>query len=334
MIISKTPLRISFFGGGTDYPSYYEKYGGEVLSTSIDQYVYVTVSKLNPLFEHKIRVAYSKTELVRTVDEIQHPSVRHCLRHLGIKEGVEVSVTTDLPARTGLGSSSAFTVGLLHALYACAGRMISQEDLAREAIHVEQRLICERVGSQDQVAAALGGFRRIAFAKDNLFRAEPVPVSPERRLQLQSHLLLFFTGITRLAEEVLQDQASRVEVNGATLEAMRSQVAEACRILCSPERSLSGFGELLHEGWRMKRALSARISNALIDDAYAKARAHGAVGGKLLGAGGGGFLLIFAPPERHEDIRRALAPLVSVPFAFEQDGSRLIYYRPQAVALA
>ncbi len=334
MIISKTPLRVSFFGGGTDYPAHYEEHGGEVISTSIDQYVYVTVTRLNPLFEHKIRVAYSKTELVRTVDEIQHPSVRHCLRDLGIEEGVEVSVTTDLPARTGLGSSSAFTVGLLHALSAYQGKLISQENLAREAIHVEQKLICERVGSQDQVAAALGGFRRITFGKDFVFRAEPVPLSVDRRAQLQSHLLLFFTGITRLAEQVLEEQSSKVQVNAATLSAMRAQVAEAVDILCSARRELAEFGALLHEGWQMKRGLAACISNELIDQSYAKARAQGALGGKLLGAGGGGFLLIFAPPDRHDAIRKALAPLVAVPFGFEQEGSRLVYYQPRLAAFA
>lgn len=325
MIISKTPLRISFFGGGTDYPDHYEEHGGEVLSTSIDKYVYITVSRLNPLFEHRIRVAYSRTELVRTVDEIVHPAVRHCLSHLGIDEGVEISVTSDLPARSGLGSSSAFTVGLLHALHAYRGKLVSQEDLAREAIHIEQKVICEKVGSQDQVAAALGGLRRIEFSRDHLFRADPLPVTQDRKRELENHLMVFFSGVTRYAEDVLTEQKQRTAMNYATLCEMRRQVDEGVRILCDCGRSLDDFGQLLHQAWEFKRSLSSKISSGAIDDAYAKARGAGAIGGKLLGAGGGGFLLLFAPPERHDAIRDALNPLVQIDVGLASEGSRIIY---------
>lgn len=325
MIISKTPLRISFFGGGTDYPDHYEQHGGEVLNTSIDKYVYITVSRLNPLFDHRIRVAYSRTELVRNVDEIIHPSVRHCLKHFGIEEGIEISVTSDLPARSGLGSSSSFTVGLLHALHAFQERLISQEELAREAIHIEQKVICEKVGSQDQVAAALGGLRRTEFSREHVFRADPLPLSKDRVFELQSHLMVFFSGVTRYAEEVLTEQRQRTAVNYSTLCDMRRQVSDAVKILCDSSRSLEDFGALLHEGWELKRSLSTKISSDTIDQAYNKARQAGAIGGKLLGAGGGGFLLVFAPPDKHEAVRRALDPLVQIEVALTSEGSRIIY---------
>ena len=325
MVISKTPLRVSFFGGGTDYPEYYEAHGGEVLSTSIDKYVYVTVSRLNPLFEHRIRVAYSKTELVKTPEEIAHPCVRHALLWLGIREGVEISVTTDLPARSGLGSSSAFTVGLLHALYAFQGKLVGQEQLALDAIHLEQKVIGEKVGSQDQVATALGGLRRITFAESPVFRADPLPLSQARREDLQSHILLFFTGITRFSEDVLDEQKKRTAQNLPTLAEMRQQVAKGVEILCDPSRPILDFGRLLHRAWEFKQSLSSKISNAPINEAYTKALAEGAYGGKLLGAGGGGFLLVLAPPDRHLSVAKALAPFVRVNAAFETSGSRLIY---------
>ena len=327
MIITKTPLRISFFGGGTDYPAYYEAHGGEVLSTSIDQYVYLTVSRLNPLFEHRIRVAYSRTELVREVAEIEHPSVRGCLRHLGLESGLEISVTADLPARTGLGSSSAFTVGLLHALHAQRGELLSREALAREAIHVEQKVIGERVGSQDQVGTAIGGFNRIHFSKDAGFSVEPLPLPDERRRALQHRLLLYFTGLARYAEDILDEQCERVNDNLATLARMRGHVAEATRIVCNPAGDLDDFGRLLDEGWRLKRSLSSKVSNSSVDAAYAAAKRVGALGGKLLGAGGGGFLLLYAAPDAHESIAAALPSLTRVPFSFENGGTQLIYYR-------
>jgi len=326
MIITRTPLRISFFGGGTDYPNYYEEHGGEVLSTSIDQYLYITVNRLTQFFEHRIHIGYSRSELVKEVDEIEHPSARCCLKHLGIDSGVEIFVMSDLPARTGLGSSSAFTVGLLHGLHAFKRTLVSKDALAREAIHVEQKVIGERVGSQDQVAAALGGLNHVHFDKRSTFRAEPLPVCPDRKALLQSHLMLFFTCIARSANEILVEQEAKVAQNAAPLGRMREQVGEGARILCDKGRDIGEFGELLHEGWTLKRGLSSKVSNSFIDQAYATAREHGAVGGKLLGAGGGGFLLLFVPPERQEAVKFALPGLMHVPFAFEEEGSRLIYY--------
>lgn len=327
MVITRTPLRISFFGGGTDYPKYYEEHGGEVLSTSIDRYVYLTVSRLDPLFQHRIRVAYAKTELVREISEIQHPSVRACLQHLGMKGGVEISVSADLPARTGLGSSSSFTVGLLHALHAYQGKLVSPAELAREAIFVEQKVIGEGVGSQDQVAAALGGFRHIVFAKEPLFVADPLPLSTARKEELQKHLLLFFTGQTRLAEEVLQEQSMKTNENRELLSRMRELVEPGRKILVNEAEPLKKFGALLDEAWNIKRSLSAKISNSLVDQAYEAGRRAGAEGGKLLGAGGGGFLLFFVQPKFQAKVREALRPLVEVPFRFESGGSRLIYIR-------
>jgi len=325
MVISKTPLRISFFGGGTDYPEYYEEHGGATLCTSIDKYVYVTVSRLNPLFDHRIRVAYSKTELVREVAEIAHPCVRNALQWFGIESGIEISVTTDLPARSGLGSSSSFTVGLLHALHAFQGRLVGQEQLALEAIHLEQKVIGEKVGSQDQVAAALGGFRHLTFSRSPVFRADPLPLLPSRRNELQDHLLLFFTGITRFAEDVLDEQKKRTPFNLETLAEMREQVFNAEQLLCDERRPIEDFGRSLHAAWEKKRSLSSKVTTDAIDSAYAKALAAGALGGKLLGAGGGGFLLIFAKPADQPAVRSALSPLVEVEVAFESAGSRLIY---------
>ncbi len=326
MIISKTPLRISFFGGGTDYPAYYEQHGGEVLSTTINQYVYVTVRRLQPFFDYRIRVAYSKTELVKHFSEVQHPSVRHCLGHIGVEDGIEVSVTSDLPARSGLGSSSSFTVGLLHALTALQGKLISQEELAREAIFVEQKLIGEKVGCQDQVGTAVGGIRHIVFSKNDLFDARPLPVSSVRLNDLQDHLMLYFTGITRFAEDILTEQCERVNDNLKALEAMRGQVQEGCAILCDEHRDLADFGKLLGDAWNLKKSLSSKISNSLVDQAYETALKNGALGGKLLGAGGGGFLLLFVPPDAQNRVRELMLPLVEVPFRFESNGSRLIYY--------
>lgn len=326
MIITRTPLRISFFGGGTDYPGYYEEHGGQVLSTTIDHYLYITVNKLNPFFEHRIHVGYSRSELVNKVDEIQHPSVRACLNHLNIDRGIEIFVMSDLPARTGLGSSSAFTVGLLHSLHAFQHHLVSKDFLAREAIHVEQNVIRERVGSQDQVAAAFGGFNCIHFDKQSLYRADTLPFDPGRKKALNRHLMLFFTSISRSAHEIVEEQCQKVQANLTNLKLMKEQVSEGTRILLEPHRDLREFGELLHEGWMLKQQLSSRISNAFIDDAYETARRHGAIGGKLLGAGGGGFLLLFAPPDRQQELRANLPKLMHVPFCFEDEGTRLIHF--------
>jgi D-glycero-alpha-D-manno-heptose-7-phosphate kinase len=326
MVISQTPLRISFFGGGTDYPGFYDEHGGEVLNTTIDKYLYITVNKLNPFFDHRIHIGYSKSELVNDVDEIQHPSARCCLKHLDISHGVEIFVMSDLPARTGLGSSSAFTVGLLQSLHAFQHRLVSKDFLAREALHVEQNIIKERVGSQDQVAAAFGGFNRVYFDRHSTFRVEPLPFNPERKRALNQHLMLFFTSISRSAHEIVEEQCQKVQINVPSLKQMQKQVAEGTRILCNSKTDLREFGELLHEAWTLKRGLSSRVSNTVIDDAYDRAREHGAIGGKLLGAGGGGFLLLFVPPEKQKSLIANMPGLLHVPFEFEADGTRLVHF--------
>jgi D-glycero-alpha-D-manno-heptose-7-phosphate kinase len=325
MVITRTPLRVSFFGGGTDYPAYFKKHGGAVLSTSIDKYVYVSVTRLGRLFEHNFRVAYSKTELVKNACEIQHPSVRACLSHLGIEQGLEISVTSDLPARTGLGSSSSFTVGLLNGLHALSGRLIGKAALAAEAIHVEQNVIGERVGNQDQVAAALGGFNFIQFSEDGSFLAEPLPVGPERRQELFSRLFLVYTGISRFADEVLVEQCANVENRLAELATIKTLAIQAREILCDERHPISDFGALLHQAWIEKKKLSSRISTGPIEQIYNTARDAGAIGGKLLGAGGGGFLLIFTEPENQAALLTALKEYEIIDFKSENSGSTMLY---------
>lgn len=330
MFITRTPLRISFFGGGTDYPDHFRKAGGQTLGVAISQYSFIVVKRLADLFDHRIRVGYSRTELVRDREEIRHPAVRECLRYLNLNAGLEVDYIGDLPARTGLGSSSSFTVGLLHALYAFKGEMVSKARLAAEAVHVEQDLLHERVGVQDQHICACGGLVHVCCPVDGDVRAEPVPVSPERWAALQSHLLLMYTGIQRHAHEVLEEQLERTR-NGALsdeLERMRTLVDDGIRVLTNHREPISCFGELLNVAWTTKRALSPRISSEQIDRWYDRARREGAIGGKLLGAGGGGFLLLLAPPDRHERVVAALPDLRRVPFEFDRMGSTLIFYNP------
>jgi D-glycero-alpha-D-manno-heptose-7-phosphate kinase len=326
MVITRTPLRVSFFGGGTDYPAYFKKHGGSVLSTGIDKFVYVTVTRLGSLFEHKFRVAYSKTELVKTAAEIQHPSVKACLSHHRITDRLEVSVTTDLPARTGLGSSSSFTVGLLNGLHALNGRLIEKSDLALESIHVEQNLIGERVGNQDQVAAAFGGLNFITFRQDGTFLVEPLPISRDRKQALFNHIFLVYTGISRYAEQVLEEQCENVENRLAELEKIKELAHQARSLLCDNKRPLEDFGALLHETWMLKKQLSSRISNSVVERIYDTSRKAGAIGGKLLGAGAGGFLLIFAQPENHAAIKSALADFQTVEIQPDTAGSTIIYH--------
>jgi D-glycero-alpha-D-manno-heptose-7-phosphate kinase len=330
MFITRTPLRISFFGGGTDYPEHYRKSGGQTLGVAINQYSFIVVKKLADLFDHRIRVGYSRTELVRDRDEIQHPAVRECLRYLGLDGGLEVDYIGDLPARSGLGSSSSFTVGLLHALYAFKGEMVSKARLAAEAVHVEQELLRERVGVQDQHICACGGMVRVCCPADGPVRAEPVPVSADRWQALQSHLLLMYTGIQRRAHDVLEEQLERTRSGAVSdeLGRLRSLVDDGIRVLTDHREPLSCFGELLNAAWTAKRALSPRISSDRIDRWYDLARAEGAVGGKLLGAGGGGFLLLLVPPEKQDRVVAALPDLRRVPFEFDRTGSTLIFYNP------
>ena len=327
MIISRTPFRVSFFGGGTDYPAWFRARRGAVLGTTINKYCYISCRRLPPFFAHTSRIVWSKIELVNDADEIQHPSVRATFKHLGVTQGVELHHDGDLPARTGLGSSSAFTVGLLHALYGLKGQMPTKSQLAREAIHVEQELLHEHVGCQDQILAAHGGLNRIEFHGDGSFEVVPVILPPQRLAQLQDHLLLFYTGTSRTASEIAAEQIRATPAKTAELTAMLELVDRAIGVLQGPD-DIAEFGRLLHESWRLKRSLTDKISTAQIDDLYSAACRAGAVGGKLLGAGGGGFLLLCVRPEQQARVREALDGLLCVPFHFEQSGSRIIFYEP------
>jgi D-glycero-alpha-D-manno-heptose-7-phosphate kinase len=329
MIITSTPLRISFFGGGTDYPAWYREYGGAVLATTIDKRCYITCRRLPPFFEYHSRVSYSKVENVRRNDVIEHPSVRACLQFLGIEEGVEIQHVADLPARTGLGTSSAFTVGLLLGLYALKEKMCDKQTLAAQAIHIEQELLQEAVGAQDQVSAAYGGFNHINFLPDGSVDVKRVLTTQSRLAELEQHLALYFTGFARTASEVAQEQVKVTHQRKTELEAMLQCVQEAETIIRSTSRSLDEFGHLLHESWQIKRTLTQKITNPAIDEIYEAGLSAGALGGKLLGAGGGGFMLFYVPPERREALRTRLKKLLCVPFAFSTKGSQVVVYEPE-----
>ena len=325
MIISKTPLRMSFVGGGSDLPTFSRRHGGAVLSTAIDKYIYITVNKR---FDDSYRISYSRTEEVATIDEVQHPLARECLRLTGCTEGVEVTSIADIPARgTGLGSSSSFVVGMLHALHAYRGRHVSADRLAAEACHVELELCGEPIGKQDQYAAAFGGLNVIRFHPDDRVDVEPVVCPPGVLAGLQSHLLAFYTGATRSASTLLSRQSLDVAADAGkqrTLMRMVALVDEARQALQRGDHE--GFGALLDENWRLKASLTAGITTPQVDRWYRAAREAGAWGGKLLGAGEGGFLLVHAPVERHEAIRQALADIRLIPLGFERSGSQIIFF--------
>ncbi len=328
MVISRTPFRISFFGGGTDYPAWYRQHGGSVLAGTINKYCYLTCRHLPPFFEHRIRVVYSKIEDCRTIDEIAHPAVRGILRYLKFERGLELHHDGDLPGRSGMGSSSAFTVGLLHALYALRGQIASKQQLARESIHIEQELLRETVGSQDQVCAAYGGLNQIQFLTNGDVAVQPVTLAPHRLREFNAHLMLFYTGIKRTASDVAASYVSGLEAKAAPFQKMKALLDESLQIL-QGTGDLARFGELLHQSWEAKRSLSAKVSNPQVDAYYETARSAGAIGGKLLGAGGGGFLLLFVPPERQANVRRNLSRLIHVPFEFEFSGSQIIFFDPE-----
>src|SRR6266568_3048576 len=325
MIISRTPYRISFFGGGTDYPAWYTKHGGAVLATTIDKYCYITCRYLPPFFEHKCRVVYSKIESCLTIDDIQHPAVRETIRHLNIDRGVEIHHDGDLPARSGMGSSSAFTVGLLNALYALKGYMPTKHQLVMESIHIEQNMIKETVGSQDQALAAYGGFNHIQFKPNNEISVRPVIMTAERARELNSYFMLFYTGIIRTAATIADSYVNDIESRKRQLRIMKDLVDESLSLL-NNNSDLSGFGELMHEAWQAKRSLSTSISNSHVDENYNLAINAGAIGGKITGAGGGGFMLLFVPPELQTKVKVALKKLIHVPFKFNSEGSQIIYY--------
>jgi D-glycero-alpha-D-manno-heptose-7-phosphate kinase len=324
MIISRTPFRISFFGGGTDYPDWYTKHGGAVLATTIDKYCYINCRYLPPFFEHRICIVYSKVEHCQTIDEIAHPAVREALRFLDIQRGVEIHHDADIPARSGVGSSSAFTVGLLNGLYALKGQMISKHRLATESVHLEQDVLKETVGSQDQVLAAYGGLNHIVFHQNGEISVTPITVGADRIKELTSHLMLFYTGIKRTASSIAQSFVPAIDDRRRQLRIMKDLVDESISIVTC-DRDIIEFGELLHEAWLAKRSLSANISNSEVDALYDAARAAGATGGKLIGAGGGGFLLLFVPPGKQCAVQEQLGSLIQVPFKFDFSGSQIIF---------
>jgi len=329
MIISRTPHRISFLGGGTDYPEYYMKHGGKVLGTAIDKYCYLNVRELPPFFTHKHRIVYSKSENTQTLDEIQHPSVRAVLKHLGVDCGMSIHHDGDIPARSGMGSSSAFTVGLLKSMHALEGKYISKEDLTRESIYIEQKLIKENVGSQDQTFAVYGGFNLIEFQKNGEIEVKPIIIQPERMHSFESNLMLFFTGLSRFSSEIAEEQVKNTSLNIAKLDKMKDLVDQAVQIVADEENNLNDFGALLNETWHIKKQLSSQVSNSLINDIYKKALAAGALGGKLLGAGGGGFMLFYVPPEKQAAVKKDLSEYLHVPFKFDFEGSKVIVYQPE-----
>jgi D-glycero-alpha-D-manno-heptose-7-phosphate kinase len=327
MITSRTPYRISFFGGGTDYPTWYREHGGAVLACSIDKYAYLMCRYLPPFFDYKYRIVWSKIENCNNIDEIAHPAVRGILQYLKIDRGVEIHHQGDLPARSGMGSSSSFTVGLLHALYGLQGQMPGKRRLAVESVHIEQDVIKENVGSQDQVSAAHGGLNRIDFLQNGEISVKPMTISRDRSAELESRLMLFYTGIVRTAATVADSYTRDMEKKEAQLRTLRAMVDEGCSIL-SGDGDLEPFGALLNEAWKAKRSLSDRVSNPEVDGMYQAARTAGALGGKLTGAGGGGFLLLFVPPGRQKAVKAAFSKLLHVPIRFEYSGSQIVVFDP------
>lgn len=323
MIISRTPYRISFFGGGTDYPGWFMQNGGAVLGTTIDKYCYLTCRHLPPFFEYKHRIVWSHIEICNELDEIAHPSVREILRFLQVERGVEIHHVGDLPARSGMGSSSSFSVGLLHALYALKGYMPTRDQLAREAIHIEQEVLKETVGCQDQILAATGGFNHVRFHQGGGHTVSPVLIPSQRQQDLNDHLMLFYTGIKRTASGVADSYALDLEAHKDQMQLMQALVGQALDILNSP-RDISAFGALMNTAWQAKRSLSREVSNPLVDGLYGRAIQAGALGGKLMGAGGGGFLVLFVPPDAQVRVREALHDRIHVPFRFDDTGSQII----------
>lgn len=324
MIICRTPFRISFFGGGTDYPVWYKEHGGAVLSTTIDKYCYVSLRHLPPFFDFNYRIRYYIKEEKKELDDIQHPSVRECLRFMNIERGVEVVHSADLPAQSGLGSSSTFTVCMLHALNTLLHKNPTKRELALSAINVEQKMIGESVGSQDQTSAAFGGFNRIQFGGPQEIAVNMLVLSPEVLRTLQGNLMLFFTGFSRNASEVAKEQIQKTKNKKAELFRMMEIVDEAHLLL--NQGDIDSFGRLLHDQWLIKRGMASLITNNCIDGIYDAGMRAGALGGKLLGAGNGGFMLFYVRPEQQPAVKQALASLLHVPFYFESLGSQVVYF--------
>jgi len=323
MIITQTPFRVSFFGGGTDFKPFFEKHAGSVLSTTINKYVYTHVRRLPKFFDYHTQIKYAKTESVRKTEELEHPLVRNCMLHTD-SHNLSILYDADLPARSGLGSSSSFAVGLLQALYAMDGKYVGKKQLAEDAIYVERVLCDESGGWQDQIAAAYGGLNRIDFNADG-FSVSPIILSKKRKCELESHMLMFFTGISRFSSQIEKEKIDTLGSKTSGLLEMRGLADEAVDILQS-NRDLAEFGKLLDHSWGLKRSLTSKITNDYIDDLYRKGVERGALGGKLLGAGGGGFMMFFAPPERHKAIRDELGNLIYIPVSLESEGSKIIHY--------
>lgn len=328
MIITKTPFRMSFFGGGTDMEEYFKEHGGAVLSTTFDKYCYVTVRHLPRFFEYKTHLTYSKMEYVNSYEEIQHPAIRNAMEMLDMHE-LRLTYESDLPARSGLGTSSSFAVGMLNAFYSLKGKYASKKQLADEAIYLERTLCGEAGGWQDQIAASFGGFNRINFNKDG-YEVLPVIISPERKKQLNNNLMMFFTGFTRFSSDVQKSNAVGKEDKLAQLKEMHALVDEAEQVLVDKNRDLDDFGRLLDTTWKLKRQTGAKVSTNSIDEFYDKGIKAGALGGKLLGAGGGGFLVFYVQPEYHEQVKEAMKDLLYVPFEFEDGGTRVVHYSPES----
>ena len=324
MIITKTPYRVSFFGGGTDFPLWFREHGGRVISTSINKYCYITCRRKPAFFPHKHRFVYSEIEDVNDISATRHPAIKGVLEWMQWTDGLEIHHDGDLPARSGLGSSSAFTVGLLQAMHRLNNITLSADELAKQAIHVEQKVINEVVGCQDQIAVAYGGFNRIDFNRDETFSVTPISIDASRLADLQNHLLLFFTGFSRFASEIESSKLVNFSQKSDSLQRMMDMVMEAEDLLKNNNRDLQQFGWMLQEAWEYKKSLSSIVSTSAIDEIYNRAIASGALGGKILGAGGGGFILFFVPPEKQSAVRNSLAELIEVPFSFEQEGCSVV----------
>lgn len=327
MIITQTPFRMSFFGGGTDFSGFYNEHGGAVISTTFDKYCYVTVRHLPPFFDYKTHVTYSREEKVNNLSEMQHPAIRNAMEWLDMHD-IRLTYESDLPARSGLGTSSSFAVGMLSAFYALKGQYADKRKLADDAIYLERTLCKEAGGIQDQIAASFGGMNRINFSADG-YTVHPVIINPERKKLLNEHLMLFFTGFSRFSSDIQKGTEKSMKDKTQQLLEMYRLVDDAEKILTDKNTSLDEFGKLLDYTWQLKRGISSGISTDSIDEQYERAKKAGALGGKLLGAGGGGFLLFYVPKEKQADVKKALAGQMYVPFSFENDGTKVIHYSPE-----
>lgn len=332
MVITQTPFRMSFFGGGTDFPGFFKEYGGSVISTTFDKYCYVIANHLPGFFDYKYQVTYNIIERTKEVDEIKHPLVRELMKYLDMRD-LRVSYEADLPARTGLGTSSAFAVGLLSAFYSIKGKYVDKRKLADDAIYAERILCNESGGWQDQIASAFGGLNRIDFNASG-YQVSPLLMREERKEQLNDNLLLYFTGVSRFSSDIQKDHEKSFHEKRSQLLEMKALVDDAQRILTSKSTDLSEFGKLLDYAWKLKRGITSKISTNEIDEIYAKALKAGAIGGKLLGAGGGGFLLFYVEKDKQQSVMEALDGMLNVPFRFENYGTRIMYYKAESYKLA